>query len=141
MALSALMKIPRDRVAWLGAEALRRLVGAPLSDQKRFLLGECVQAYLSMDEQQQQEYQDLMKTETYKEALHMNQTVYEKGVEDERRRTVVKLLENKFGTISSTTIQHLEQLSMEQLWEIVEKIHSAQSLTDLGLPEGDEANP
>ena len=141
VALSALMKIPRDRVAWLGAEALRRLVGAPLSDQKRFLLGECVQAYLSMDEQQQQEYQDLMMTETYKEALQMNQTVYEKGVEDERRRMVVKFLEAKFGKLTSTTVQHLGQLSMEQLWEIPDKIYSAQSLTDLGLPEGDEANP
>lgn len=47
VALSALMKTPPDRVAWLGAEALRRLTEAPLSEQERFLLGECVQAYLA----------------------------------------------------------------------------------------------
>jgi hypothetical protein len=49
VALSALMRIPRDRVAWLGAEALRRIQEAPLTDQQRFLLGECVQAYLPLD--------------------------------------------------------------------------------------------
>ena len=153
VALSALMKIPRDRVAWLGAEALRRLVGAPLSDQKRFLLGECVQAYLSMDEQQQQEYEDLMMTETYKEALQMNQTVYEKGLEKGteiglekgaeigRRRMMAELLEDSFGPLSQATMQQLDQLSINELRELSRKIRTAQSLADLGLPEGDESNP
>src|SRR6266566_8453511 len=49
VALAALMKIPRERVAWLGAEALRRLKDAPLTEQRRYLLGECVQAYLPLD--------------------------------------------------------------------------------------------
>ena len=53
VALAALMRIPKDRVAWLGAEALRRIQAAPLSDQQRFMLGECVQAYLPLDEVQQ----------------------------------------------------------------------------------------
>jgi hypothetical protein len=41
-ALSALMRIRRDRIAWLGAEALWRLQTAPQSDQQRFLLAERV---------------------------------------------------------------------------------------------------
>ena len=57
VALSALMKIPRDRVAWLGAEALRRLTEAPISDRQRFLLGECVTAYLPMDDDQRHEFE------------------------------------------------------------------------------------
>ncbi len=36
VALAALMRIPPDRAAWLGAEALRRLQEAPLTDQQRF---------------------------------------------------------------------------------------------------------
>jgi hypothetical protein len=44
-AIAALMKIPPDRVAWLGAGALRRITAAPLP-AVRFLLAECVQAYL-----------------------------------------------------------------------------------------------
>ncbi len=59
VALSALMRIPRERMAWLGAEALRRITQAPLNDQQRFLLGECVQAYLPLDDEQQQEFQTI----------------------------------------------------------------------------------
>jgi hypothetical protein len=50
VALSALMRIPRDQIAWVGAEALQRLAGAKLSDQRHFLLAECVQAYLPLDD-------------------------------------------------------------------------------------------
>jgi hypothetical protein len=81
VALSALMKIPLERVAWLGAEALRRIQEAPLTDQKRFLLGECVQAYLPLDEAQQREFERLLATETYHGVQAMNKTWYEKGVE------------------------------------------------------------
>jgi hypothetical protein len=35
VALAALMKIPEERIAWLGAEALRRIQAAPVSDQER----------------------------------------------------------------------------------------------------------
>ncbi len=35
VALAALMRIPPEHVAWLGAEALRRIQAAPLSDQQR----------------------------------------------------------------------------------------------------------
>jgi hypothetical protein len=48
LALAALMKVPKEKEAWLGAEALRRITEAPLNDQRRFLLGECVQANLSL---------------------------------------------------------------------------------------------
>ena len=41
VALAALMGIPKDRVAWLGAEALRRIQTAPLTDQQRFLWRRC----------------------------------------------------------------------------------------------------
>ena len=34
VALAAMMRLPSDRVAWLGAEALRRISSAPLSDQQ-----------------------------------------------------------------------------------------------------------
>ena len=83
VALSALMRIPPERVAWLGAEALRRLAEARLSDQERFLLGECVQAYLpTLDDEQRRQYEDLIRSESYVEVQAMNQTIYEKGLEE-----------------------------------------------------------
>lgn len=63
VALSALMRIPKDRQAWLGMEALRKIKDAPLSGQQRFLLAECVQAYLPLDEAQQDEFERLLTSE------------------------------------------------------------------------------
>jgi hypothetical protein len=81
VALSALMKIPKEQAAWLGAEALRRIQAAPLSDQQRFLLGECVEAYLPLDEAQKREFEKLLANEAYKGVQAMNVTSYEKGLE------------------------------------------------------------
>jgi hypothetical protein len=64
-ALASLMKIPKEKVAWLGAEALRKIKEAPLSEQKKFLLAECVDAYLPLDEAQKREFDALVATEKY----------------------------------------------------------------------------
>ena len=81
VALAPLMRIPADQVAWLGAQALKRLGGAPLTGQQRFLLAECVQAYLPLDETQKQEYDRLLQSESYAEVRAMNKTIYEEGIE------------------------------------------------------------
>jgi len=134
VALSALMRIPPDRVAWLGAEALRRLAEAPLSEQKRFLLGECVQAYLPLDENQSREYENLLQSEPYAGVRAMNQTIYEKGLEKGRLDLVRSLIEERFGPVSEAIRQDLERLSAEQLRRLALKIGTADSLAELDLP-------
>ena len=69
VALAALMRVPADRIAFLGAEALRRIVSAPLTDQQRFLLGDCVEAYLPLNDEQKQEFERLLASEPKKESL------------------------------------------------------------------------
>lgn len=151
VALAALMRIPAERVVWLGAEALRRLAGAPLSEHERFLLAECVQAYLPLDENQEQELEQLLQMEPYAEVKTMNQTVYEKGLEkgleeglekglekgrhQERLDVVLLLLEKRFAKLTQATRRHVEELSMEELWQLTPKISAASSLSELGLPE------
>src|SRR5262249_36564312 len=115
VALAALMRIPPDRVAWLGAEALRRIQGAPLSDQQRFLLRECVQAYLPLDEAQKREFERLLATEPFQGVQAMNVTAYEKGIEKGRRESVRELLTERFGELSAAVLQKLEQLPLERL--------------------------
>lgn len=142
MALSALMKIPPERVAWLGAEALRRLAEAPLSEQERFLLGECVEAYLPLDEEQQRQFQNLLESRSYAEVRAMNQTTYEKGIEkgiEKGRREgqmelVCSLIEDRFGPVPEAIRRDLQRLPLEQLRRLVLKIGTAASLADLGLP-------
>src|SRR5438105_12443438 len=81
VALAALMRVPEGRAAWLGAEALKRITEAPLTDQRRFLLSECVQAYLPLDDQQQREFEGLTASEGFQKVQAMNTTWYEKGLE------------------------------------------------------------
>ncbi len=141
IALSALMRIPRERIAWLGAEALRRLAEAPLSEQQRFLLGECVQAYLPLDEQQQRQFDALLQSESYAGVRAMNQTMYERGIEKGRREGQVELifslLEDRFGPISQAARDRLEELSPDKLRSLGLQIGIANSLAELGLSSSD----
>lgn len=135
VALSALMKIRQDRIAWLGAEALRRIQAAPLNDQQRFLLGECVQAYLPLGEEQKREFERLMASESYKGVQAMNTTWYEKGMEKERREFLRVQLEEQFGPLSTEVLARLEQLPMDRLQPLRKAVLKAQSLRDLGLED------
>jgi|LSQX01.3.fsa_nt_gb hypothetical protein len=137
VALSVLMKIPPDRVAWLGAEALRRLTRAPLNEQQRFLLGECVQAYLPLDDEQKLQFEGLLQSGTYVEVRAMNQTVYEKGIEKGRQEgqveLVASLIEERFGPIPEGVRQELKRLPLQDLRRLALRIGTAASLADLGL--------
>jgi hypothetical protein len=133
VALAALMKIPKDRVAWLGAEALRRIQAAPLSDQERFLLGECVEAYLPLDEVQEREFERLLATESCQGVQAMNKTSYEKGVEQGRREFMRELLEERFGSLDPEVLARLEQMPAEQVQLLRRAAVTAQSLRELGL--------
>lgn len=145
VALAALMKIPKDRVAWLGAEALRRIKDAPLTEQQRFLLGECVQAYLPLDERQQREYEKLVATETYRGVQAMNVTWYEKGVEkgiekgiekgrEQAQREMLRvLLDERFGPLPPQVQERLETMPGAQLSSLTRAVLRASSLRDLGL--------
>jgi hypothetical protein len=137
VALAALMRIPADRAAWLGAEALRRIQTAPLSDQQRFLLGECVQAYLPLNEEQRDEFQRLVTTEPYQEVRKMNTTWFEKGVEKgvetERRALLRELLEVRFGPLTPALLRAVEHLPAERLQSVRQAAWKAESLDELGL--------
>jgi hypothetical protein len=141
VALSALMRIPREQAAWLGAEALRRIQEAPLTAQQRFLLGECVQAYLPLDPEQQREFERLLAAEAYRGVQAMNTTWYEKGLEkglekgrEEGRRAVLRdQVEERFGRLSPAVEERLQQLSAEELVRMTKAVLRAQSLRELGL--------
>ncbi len=141
VALSALMRIPKERMGWLGAEALRRISSAPLTDQQRFLLGECVQAYLPLDDEQQREFQKLVATEPYRGVQAMNTTWFERGIEEGIEKGIEKghrellreQLEERFGPLSETVLARLRQLPADQLSSLGRALMRAKSLRELGL--------
>jgi hypothetical protein len=137
VALTALMQIPKEKIAQMRADALRRLSEAPLSDHKRFLLTECVDAYLDVDEAQKNEFAKLLKTGEYSGVQAMNKTTYEKGeeagIERGRRETILELLDDRFGPLPPSTTERLQQMSLTELASLRKAILRAESLSDLGL--------
>ncbi len=139
VALSALMRIPKDRQAWLGAEALRRIKDAPLTDQQRFLLGECVQAYLPLDEAQEREFDCLIATEPYQGVRAMRATWTEeaeaRGIERGKRELLHRLIRERFGPLSPLGEERLQALPSQELDELVPAVLKAQSLSELGIED------
>src|SRR5450759_2933200 len=123
------MKIPKEQAALLGAEALRKIAGAPLSDQKRFLLGECVRAYLPLDEAQKRELDGILVTERYAGVQAMNKKVYEEGIEigieKGVRETVREDLEEKFGPLTAKAQVRLQEMSLQELRDLRKAIRRA----------------
>jgi hypothetical protein len=139
VALAALMRIPKERVAWLGAEALRRIKDAPVTEQQRFLLAECVQAYLPLDAAQQREFERLVASAPYHGVQAMNVTWYEKGLEkglEKGRREMLRTqLEERFGPLPTAVVERLEQMPGEQLLALGKALVRAHTLADLGLED------
>jgi hypothetical protein len=140
-ALASLMNIGKEHVAFLGAEALKRISEAPLSDQKRFLLGECVRAYLPLDEAQKQELCKLLITERYAGVQAMNKTVFEEGIEKGIEKGVGKgvskmlrvVMEERFGALPPKILQRLEAMSEAELIELGKAVVRVESFDELGL--------
>jgi Domain of unknown function (DUF4351) len=134
------MKIPRERIAWLGAEALRRLREAPFTDQQRFLLGECVEAYLPLDDTGRREFENLLSSEPYQGVKAMNVTTFEKGVNQGiiqgKREMLRQQLEDRFGTLPTQVIEKLQNASADEINTLSRAVLRATSLQELGL--GDE---
>ncbi len=133
VALSALMKITPDRVAWLGLEALRRLTEAPITSQQRFLLGECVQAYLPLDEAQQGEFDRLAAGEPYRGVQAMNLTSYEKGGLRTARTILLAQLERKFGTIQASVEGRINRLPLAEIQDLALAFAEGQTLEEMRL--------
>ena len=109
--------------------------GSALTDQQRFLLGDCVQAYLPLDEGQQAEFERMVTSERYEGVTAMNQTWFEKGIEKGRREDVREMLEEQFGPLSPPAIAKLEQLTLDAGGEVRRALRHASSLKELGLEE------
>ena len=135
VALTALMKIPTERKAWLKAEALRRLVESTENDHRRFLLTECVQAYLPLEGPQRDEYEHLLVTKPYEGVMKTEMTTFERGVVQGQRRLFERLLEQRFGKLTPRIRERLDALSAEVLEEKGLALMDAKSLRDLGLDD------
>lgn len=141
VALSALMSIPRPLIAEYGAEALRRLGGAPLTPQQRFLLGDCVDAYLDAEGSEREKFWRIVEEESTEGVRAMHKTRVEVAEEQARERGrragQLELLEamiaSRFGSLSEPSLTKLRALTDTELQQLSLRILTATTLADLGL--------
>jgi hypothetical protein len=90
-----------------------------------------------------QEYERLLRTERYQEAMQMMQTSYERGKQEgeqegERkglRQAILWGLEHRFGPVSDPVRQRVLAWPGERLKELFDALFSVASLRDLGLED------
>ena len=142
--LSALMQAPEAARARLGLQALYRvMVESGENAYRKHLLGECLQAYLALNEEQGREYERLKQTEPFKEIDPMITSTAdmllakgrEQGLVEGQRRAVRNQLEHLFGPLSPVAVQRLETLPPDQLAELELALLKAPSLKALKLED------
>ncbi len=137
IALSALMRQPPDRRAELYAEGLKLIAGSAENDFRRFLVAECLEPYADLNDTQKEQLQSLLHTKRYQEVEPLMKTTYERGIEAGielgERRTALRQMEAKFGTLAPEVRQKVESLSSEALSRLQLDLLRAQSLEELRL--------
>ena len=135
VALSALMRAPKERRIEFAAEAMQRLGDSPLTDGKKALLGDCVETYIEIPEENSQKFRDILDANATGRIKPMNKTrvqiAREEGIEQgiergiERgieqglfegrllgqRAAVTELLEAKFGPVPSSFLESLSTIA------------------------------
>lgn len=81
----------------------------------------------------------MVATDPYRGIQEMTRTLastwYEKGREQGRRELLREQLEERFGPLTQTVRERLEQLPAEHLALLVKAVLSARSLKELGLED------
>ena len=108
-----------------------------MSDQRRFLLYDVIEAYLPVDEEQKRVLDGIMVTEKYAGVKAMNQTTFEKGIEKgiERGRydMLRVMMEERFGPLSVKVLDRIQQLSDSELFDLGKAVVRVSSLKELGF--------
>jgi hypothetical protein len=109
----------------------------PTSDWRTERLGECVEADLTLNAGQQQEFEALLRQERYQNVIPTMLTTFEKGklegVLEGKRHLARLLLEDMFGPLPKDALQRLETLPTERLDALARAVKDANSLSALGL--------
>jgi hypothetical protein len=145
VALAVLMRVPADRRAELKAEAMERLATSAENDARRYLLCECVEAYLPLEGPQLAEFERLLFTERYKEARMLGVTSFEKGLaeglekgleqglERGQRTLLLRQIENKYGKLSAEARKRFDAVPAGRLADLGDQLIAGATLAELGL--------
>jgi hypothetical protein len=156
IALSSLMKCPRDRRVELLVLAFKRLLELELNDRQLWLLCDCLIAYSRMDEKQVEELRKIMTSEANKSTFPYVRTFFDDGLIEGRRlgheegrsegraegraegqqlllEMVESIISSRFGSLNEGSKNKLRSLSVEELRALCPLILKANNLSELGL--------
>jgi hypothetical protein len=131
VALAALMRIPEAARPKAKADALLKIASSGASDQRKYLLCECVKAYLPLEGLQMEEYEQMLVTPPYQLAQKYGKTFTEEGM----LKLLRELLTHRFGPLSAVALQRLEALSEAELLDVGNRFYQVDKLSDLGLED------
>ena len=105
-------------------------------DVRRYLLCECVQAYLPLEGPQLEEFNHLLVTEKFMPVQQIGLTWFEEGELQGQRKMLQRLMEKRFGSLSPAVLMRMKAMSEEQLTDLSLRLLDAPgSLEDLGLSD------
>ncbi len=146
LALSALMRLPKQDRARFLLEGLDRIVSTSENDYRKYLLVECLDNYTILDESEQLEFERL-KAETQpmnrefiggfeRRAMAIGKVEGKargesRGVTLGQRKVLLRQLNKKFGALTLEQTALVEAMSADQLYDVSLEILDARSLSEL----------
>lgn len=139
------MHVPKERKIDLGRQAIERLVHCPENQYRKTLLCECVSAYLPLDEDQRQQFEEMVRNHPDSGVQAMGigflDYVEQRGVErgklegklEGQREMLRKQIESRFGPLPPSIVASLQSLESNQLAELACTLLTATSLKELRL--------
>jgi hypothetical protein len=135
VALTALMRVPRERRGELRAEALDRIIRSGQNDIRRHLLAECVAEYAELDRAEWDPVQRLFVTPKSQGVRPTMPTIKDHLRHDLRIEDALFLLQVRFGELPDTVKKRVEAMTEEQVRQLLTGFARGQSLKELGLED------
>jgi len=137
IALSSLMRVPSDHRPEFKARALiKRVLECSENEYRRFLLAECIQAYLPLTlPEEKARFEQVTMHDSYAKVRTMATTWFEegieKGIEQGERQFALKMLAKRFGNVTEEARQKVAQWPLESLAELIDRAYQIDSLDSL----------
>ena len=134
--LAALMKRGKKSKAQHKANCLLQIARAVIDEARKSLLVNCVETYLPLSENEQQDFDKITQKPNFQEVTQM-QSVYEtRGIITGKRETALMLLQVKFGELPSAAMLRVQEMTdPAELDRLTAGVLTASTLAELGLPD------
>ena len=137
-ALSALMKPSRPGRVVQGYRSLRAMARAQLDEARRAMLTNIIETYLPLQAEEREELQQLIASPEGQEIQTMisvyEQRGIEKGVEQGKQESLLKLMRHKFGKLPDEVARRIEAITdQNELDRLMDRVLDDSTLKDLDL--------